>query len=120
MIDLAVSRVDAFAYLQGELLAANAPGLDRLRLVEAPLVPEVRLHLAQDAIVWWARMEAEVGAVLTAPFWATAWPGGQALARYVLDRPVTVAGQRVLDVGSGSGLVAIAAGLAGGRPLRWR
>lgn len=51
--------------------------------VAGPLVPEVRLHLAEDAVVWWARMEAEVGAVLTAPFWATAWPGGQALARYV-------------------------------------
>ncbi len=113
MIDLVTSRAGAFAYLQGELLAPNAPGLDRLRLVETPLVPEVRLHLAQDAIVWWARMEAELGAALAAPFWATAWSGGQALARYVLDRPVTVAGRRVLDVGSGSGLVAIAAGLAG-------
>jgi len=113
MIDFVMSRAGAFAFLEGELLAVNASGLDRLRLVAVPLVPEVRLHLAQDAIVWWARMEAEVGAVLTAPFWATAWSGGQALARYVLDRPVTVAGRRVLDVGSGSGLVAIAAGLAG-------
>jgi predicted nicotinamide N-methyase len=51
--------------------------------------------------------------MVTVPFWATAWPGGQALARYLLDRPVTVAGRRVLDVASGSGLVAIAAGLAG-------
>jgi predicted nicotinamide N-methyase len=97
MIVLVRSRSGAFAYLQGELAAASGPGLDRLRLVEAPLVPEVHLHLAHDAIVWWARMEAEVGAMLTAPFWATAWPGGQALARYVLDRPVTVAGRRVLD-----------------------
>jgi predicted nicotinamide N-methyase len=113
MIDPVRSRARAIAYLQAELLAPNRPGLDRLRLVEAPLVPEVRLHLAQDPIVWWARMEAEVGAALTAPFWATAWPGGQALARYVLDRPVTVVGRRVLDVASGSGLVAIAAGLAG-------
>ena len=113
MIDFVMSRAGAFAFLEGELLAVNASGLDRLRLVAVPLVPEVRLHLAQDAIVWWARLEAEVGAVLTAPFWATAWSGGQALARYVLDRPVTVAGRRVLDVGSGSGLVAIAAGLAG-------
>ena len=88
-------------------------GLDRLRLVEAPLVSEVRLHLAEDAIVWWARMEAQTGEVLPAPFWATAWPGGQAVARYVLDHPGTVAGRRVLDVASGSGLVAIAAGLAG-------
>ena len=103
MIDLVMSRAGTFAYLQGELLAPNGPGLDRLRLVEAPLVPEVRLHLAQDAIVWWARMEAEVGAVLTAPFWATAWAGGQALARCVLDRPVTVADRRILDVGVGVG-----------------
>lgn len=58
-------------------------------------------------------MEADAGAALTAPFWATAWPGGQALARYVLDHPDTAAGDRVLDVASGSGLVAIAARLAG-------
>ncbi|HEY2673614.1 MAG TPA: 50S ribosomal protein L11 methyltransferase [Rugosimonospora sp.] len=101
------------AYLEGELITPDMSGYDRLRLVPTPLVPEVRLHLAEDAIVWWARMEAEVGSVLTAPFWATAWPGGQALARYLLDHPGTVAGRRVLDVASGSGLVAIAAGLAG-------
>lgn len=108
-----MNSVGAVAYLEGELVAPDAPGLDRLCLVEAPLVPEVRLHLAQDAVVWWARMEAEAGTVLAAPFWATAWPGGQAVARYVLDHPATVAGQRVLDVASGSGLVAIAAALAG-------
>ncbi len=108
-----MSRPGALAYLEDELLAPEVSGLDRLRLVEAPFVPEVHLHLAEDAIVWWARMEAEMGAVLTAPFWATAWPGGQAVARYVLDRPATVVGRRVLDVASGSGLVAIAAGLAG-------
>jgi predicted nicotinamide N-methyase len=113
MLDPVMSRTGGVAYLEGALVAPNVPGLDRLRLVEAPLVPEIRLHLAEDAIVWWARMEAEAGAVLPAPFWATAWPGGQALARYVLDRPVTVAGRRVLDVASGSGLVAIAARLAG-------
>jgi predicted nicotinamide N-methyase len=88
-------------------------GLDGLRLVGSPLVPEVHLHLAEDAILWWARMEAQTGGVLAAPFWATAWPGGQALARYLLDHPGTVAGRRVLDVASGSGLIAIAAGLAG-------
>jgi predicted nicotinamide N-methyase len=108
-----MSRTGAVAYLEGTLVAPDASGLDRLRLVEAPLVPEVRLHLAEDAIVWWARMEAEAGAVLAAPFWATAWPGGQAVARYVLDHPAAVAGKRVLDVASGSGLLAIAAGLAG-------
>src|SRR5262249_40459605 len=101
------------AYLEDTLMEPNVCGLDRLRLVEAPLAPEIRLHLAEDAIVWWARMEAQTGRVLTAPFWATAWPGGQAVARYVLDHPGTVAGKRVLDVASGSGLIAIAAGLAG-------
>jgi predicted nicotinamide N-methyase len=58
-------------------------------------------------------MEADAGAALTAPFWATAWPGGQAVARYVLDHPAIIAGRRVLDVACGSGLVAIAAVMAG-------
>ncbi len=51
------------------------------------------------------------------PFWAFAWAGGQALARYLLDRPQTVAGRKVLDFGSGSGLVAIAAAMAGAHPV---
>ena len=107
------SRADALAYLETELLAPQVFGPDRLRLVQIPFVPEMRLLLAEDAVVWWARMEADAGAALTAPFWATAWPGGQAVARYVLDRPAMVAGRRVLDVASGSGLVAIAAAVAG-------
>ena len=68
-----MSRSGATAYLAGTLMEPDVPGLDRLRLVESPLVPEVRLHLAEDAIVWWARMEAQMGRVLAAPFWATAW-----------------------------------------------
>ena len=107
------SLADALTYLETELLAPQVFGLDRLRLTQPPSVPELRLLLAEDAIVWWARMEAEAGTVLTAPFWATAWPGGQAVARYVLDRPATVAGRRVLDLASGSGLVAIAAAMVG-------
>lgn len=94
-------------------VATPGSGLDRLRLVEVPFVPEVRLHMAQDAMVWWARMEARSRAMLTPPFWASAWAGGRAVARYVLDNPQTVAGRRVLDIASGSGLVAIAAGKAG-------
>ncbi|WP_319464154.1 class I SAM-dependent methyltransferase [Micromonospora sp. RTP1Z1] len=93
-----------------------APGtasIDRLRLAPVPLVPEVRLVMAEDAIVLWARLEAEAGHVLPPPFWASAWTGGQALARYILDHPDTVAGRHVLDVASGSGLVAIAAAIAG-------
>jgi predicted nicotinamide N-methyase len=108
-----ISRAGAFAYLASRLPVREVGGLDRLRLIEAQFVPEVRLYLAEDAIVWWARMQAETGGATTAPFWATAWPGGQAVARYLLDHPASVAGRRVLDVASGSGLVAIAAALAG-------
>jgi predicted nicotinamide N-methyase len=78
-----------------------------------PLAPEVRLFLAEDAILLWARLEAAAGRRLPPPFWASAWIGGQALARYVLDNPHAVAGRRVLDLASGSGLVAIAAAIAG-------
>jgi predicted nicotinamide N-methyase len=93
-------------------LTPGIAGFDGLRLVTAPLVPEVRLHLAEDSVVLGARLEAEVGGVLP-PFWADAWAGGLAVARYVLDHPDVVAGLRVLDVASGSGLVAIAGALAG-------
>ena len=86
---------------------------DALRLRAVPLVPEIDLFLAEDPMLLWARFEADAGSKLTAPFWATAWTGGQALARYVLDHPEVVAGRKVLDVASGSGLVAIAAVLAG-------
>ncbi|WP_436837365.1 class I SAM-dependent methyltransferase [Micromonospora matsumotoense] len=92
---------------------APGDGLDRLRLVPTPFVPEVRLHLAEDAIVWWARMEAAAGRTLPPPFWASAWAGGQALARHLLDHPHLAAGRRVLDLAAGSGLVAIAAALTG-------
>jgi predicted nicotinamide N-methyase len=71
------------------------------------------LFLAEDPIVLWARLEADAGKTLPAPFWASAWVGGQALARYVLEHPHAVAGRRVLDLASGSGLVAIAAARAG-------
>jgi len=78
------------------------------------LVPEVQLHVADDVVGLWEAMETDGGgAGLDPPFWAAAWPGGQALARYVLDHPETVAGRRVLDLGTGSGLVAVAAVLAG-------
>jgi predicted nicotinamide N-methyase len=83
------------------------------RLQATPFVPEVRLHLADDAIKLWERMEALAGAQCPPPFWAFPWAGGQALARYVLDNPASVAGTRVFDLGAGSGLVAIAAALAG-------
>jgi predicted nicotinamide N-methyase len=97
----------------GPYVAPDAVGLDGLRLTEVPFVPEIRLHLAEDSVVLRARLEAQVGAALPPPFWADAWSGGQAVARYVLDHPDVVAGLRVLDVASGSGLVAIAAAVAG-------
>lgn len=82
----------------------------------APLTPEIRLHQADEATPLWLKTEAELGEVgLPPPFWAFPWAGGQALARFILDHPREVAGRRVLDFASGSGLVAIAAALAGAR-----
>ncbi|MCW2580675.1 MAG: uncharacterized protein JWR82_2276 [Blastococcus sp.] len=78
------------------------------------LVPEISLLVATDIVTLWEAIESERGVAPTdPPFWAAAWPGGQALARYVLDSPAVVAGRTVLDLGSGSGLVAVAAALAG-------
>jgi predicted nicotinamide N-methyase len=71
------------------------------------------LHLADDAIELWERTEEAAGDQLPPPFWAFAWAGGQALARYVLDHPYLVAARTVFDLASGSGLVAIAAARAG-------
>jgi predicted nicotinamide N-methyase len=84
------------------------------RLAAPPLLPEIRLHLADEPIGLWERTEQESGGPeLSAPFWAFPWAGGVALARYVLDHPGQVAGRSVLDVAAGSGLVAIAAAKAG-------
>ena len=84
------------------------------RLGPVTLVPEIRLHQAGDPIGLWQRTEVSMGRTgLDPPFWAFAWAGGQALARYLLDHPETVRGRTVIDVASGSGLVAIAAARAG-------
>ncbi|MBZ6077629.1 class I SAM-dependent methyltransferase [Microvirga puerhi] len=83
-------------------------------LLPVPYAPEIRLHVADEATALWQKTEEELGAIgLPPPFWAFAWAGGQALARYILDHPETVRGKRVLDFASGSGLVAIAAKKAG-------
>ncbi|MDG4876792.1 methyltransferase [Mesorhizobium sp. WSM4935] len=88
--------------------------LDNTALMAPPHVPEVLLHLADEAHDLWLRTEEELAEIgLPPPFWAFAWAGGQGLARYVLDHPGTVRGKRVLDFASGSGLVAIAAAKAG-------
>jgi predicted nicotinamide N-methyase len=83
-----------------------------------PLVAEVRLYLASEVVPLWRKTEQELEAEgVSPPYWAFAWAGGQALARYVLDHPDVVRGRRVLDFGSGSGLVAIAAAKAGARSV---
>ncbi len=84
------------------------------RILHPPLAPTIALHLADEATELWQKTEDELGAIgLPPPFWAFAWAGGQALARYILDNPALVAGKHVLDFASGSGLVAIAAAQAG-------
>jgi predicted nicotinamide N-methyase len=84
------------------------------QLMPVPLVPEVSLHLAHEAMPIWCKSEEELGEMgVPPPFWAFAWAGGQALARYVLDTPEIVAGKQVVDLASGSGLVGIAAMKAG-------
>jgi predicted nicotinamide N-methyase len=87
--------------------------LEHTALRHPPEVPEVRLHLTDDLTALWIRAEAELGRALEPPFWASAWAGGLAVARFLLDHPERVAGRSVLDLGSGSGLCAIAAAQAG-------
>jgi len=88
--------------------------LANTRLQAPPHTPELMLRLADEVTPIWRMTEealSEIG--LPPPFWAFAWAGGQALARYVLDRPELVRGKRVLDFASGSGIVGIAAARAG-------
>ncbi len=88
------------------------------RLLPVPHAPEIRLHVADEATELWQKTEEELGLTgLPPPFWAFAWAGGQALARYILDHPEIVRGKSVLDFASGSGLVAIAAAMAGARDV---
>ena len=88
--------------------------LDNTALMAPPHVPEIRLHLADEAHDLWRKTEEELEEIgLPPPFWAFAWAGGQGLARHILDNPGLVAGRRILDFASGSGLVGIAAAKAG-------
>jgi predicted nicotinamide N-methyase len=83
-------------------------------IARAPLVPEIALHLATEITPIWQATEAWLAEQnIEPPFWAFAWPGGQALARAVLDDPKLVAGKRVLDFAAGCGVAAIAAAQAG-------
>ncbi|TCS13232.1 methyltransferase [Caulobacter sp. BK020] len=100
--------------IEASLAGRRAFILENTRLQAPPHTPELRLRLADEITPIWKLTEealAEIG--LPPPFWAFAWAGGQALARYVLDHPEVVAGKRVIDFASGSGLVAIAAMKAG-------
>jgi predicted nicotinamide N-methyase len=98
-----VTKAEAEAFV----LAQTAPG-------RLPLVPEITLHLASAITPIWQATEAALAeAGLEPPYWAFAWPGGQALARHVLDRPNAVRGRSVLDFAAGCGLAAIAAARAG-------
>jgi predicted nicotinamide N-methyase len=87
---------------------------ENARLSPVPHTPEIRLYVADEATELWQKTEDELGEIgLPPPFWAFAWAGGQALARYIIDHPEHVSGRKVLDFASGSGLVAIAAAKAG-------
>lgn len=96
-------------------------GADRAAFVRAatrprpvPHVPEIILQTADEVTALWEKTETDLATIgLPPPFWAFPWAGGQALARYLLDHPDLVRGRWVLDVASGSGLVAIAAAMAG-------
>ena len=94
---------DAIAFIRANTRIAQAPGL--------PLL----LHQADELTPLWEATEKDLSAAnLAPPFWAFPWAGGQALSLYLLEHPEAVRGKRVLDLASGSGLVAIAAALAGG------
>lgn len=108
------------------MLSAVEPSADRqrefvlrhTRVRPVPLLPELRLRQADEIVPLWEQTERELGTSGSdAPFWAFAWAGGQALARHVLDSPALVADRAVLDLATGSGLVAIAAARSGARPV---
>jgi predicted nicotinamide N-methyase len=83
-------------------------------LLAPPLTPEIRLHLATEITpIWKATEESLAQGNIPPPYWAFAWPGGQALTRYLLDHPEWVKGRRVLDFAAGSGLTAIGVAKAG-------
>jgi predicted nicotinamide N-methyase len=82
-------------------------------LTTLPHVPGITLLLARESVPLWSKIEDELGPRPGPPYWAFAWAGGLALARHLMDHPDLVAGRRVLDFTSGSGLIAIAAAKSG-------
>jgi predicted nicotinamide N-methyase len=90
---------------------------ERTSIGVVPLVPQLRMYQAGELTPLWHATAAELAHTDPAPFWAFPWVGGQALARYVCDHPELVRGRTVLDLGTGSGLVAIAAAASGAREV---
>lgn len=88
--------------------------LQNTRLTRPTLVPEIKLHLADASMPLWQKTVDDLeGIGIEPPYWAFAWAGGQALARYLCDNPPIVTQKRVYDLGAGSGLTAIAAANSG-------
>ena len=117
-IDLTAQHGDTERMIPDTLAGRRDFIVANTRLQRPPHVAEIELHLADEITPIWKLTEEaleEIG--LPPPFWAFAWAGGQALARYLIDNPQTVAGKRVLDFAAGSGMVGIAAMLAGAREV---
>jgi len=92
--------------------------VENTEVVVPALVPEISLRLTTSRCPLWSMGEKELStSVFPEPYWAFAWAGGQGLARYILDHPTVVDGKRVLDVATGSGLVAIAAAMGGAQTV---
>lgn len=103
---------------RGDVEAVRTFILSNTRLMAPPLVPEILLHLADESVPLWQKTEDELGEInLPPPYWAFAWAGGQALARYLFDNPDVCRGKTVLDLGSGSGLTGLAALMTGARSV---
>ncbi|TGY88254.1 methyltransferase [Marinicauda algicola] len=97
-------------------MALSPPGFiaNNTRIQSAPLTPELRFHLADETLPIWEKTEEALGEIgLPPPFWAFAWAGGQALARYLMDNPGIVAGKSVLDFACGCAVAGIGAARAG-------
>ena len=93
--------------------------LEHTSAAAAPIVPEITLRTGGLSMpLWEAAALTDARPAVPPPYWAWAWAGGQALARHVLDHPDLVRGQRVVDVGCGGGIVAIAAARAGATSVR--